>query len=58
MKTLGKVICLLVFCNFSGCSFHDGLFSILGDSYSGGGVTRAEKKIHYDAQVEAWSERN
>lgn len=37
----------------AGCAMSDALFMALGDYYSAGGETRAEKKYHFDRQVEA-----
>jgi hypothetical protein len=44
-------LCLLL---SSGCSvIPDALFSVFGGNYTGGGTTRAQKREHYDRQVEA-----
>ena len=50
----------IALCTVSGCAsldrralLADLLFGALGDFYSGGGESRFEKKLHYDAQIQA-----
>jgi hypothetical protein len=38
---------------FSGCTVSDALFEVFGGHYTGGGTTQAQKREHYDHQIEA-----
>jgi hypothetical protein len=55
MRRFALLVCLLILPACTGCSlFGDFLFGLLGDSaYSGGGVTSADKRDHFDRQVQA-----
>ncbi len=54
MRIKIALTCLFVLPLFTGCAaVPDVLFSVFGDHYTGGGITRVEKKDHYDRQVEA-----
>lgn len=39
-----------------GCAVPDAIFNVLGNSYSGGGLTREEKKYHYERRLRALNE--
>jgi|GEM_PF-4376023 len=45
--------CLFVLTLLTGCAMSDTVFNLFGDHYTGGGTTRAEKRHHYDQQIEA-----
>lgn len=49
------ILCLLILPACTGCSlFGEMLFGLFGDSaYSGGGVSSADKRDHFDRQVQA-----
>lgn len=49
------ILCLLLLPACTGCSLlGETLFSLFGDSaYSGGGVTSADKRDHFERQVQA-----
>ena len=53
MRKLLHITCLLLVSTLTGCAISDVVFSAFGDHYTGGGTTRAEKKYHYDQQIEA-----
>jgi hypothetical protein len=58
MKFARILFGMSVLCFLSGCSMYDGLFSVFGKNYSGGGTTRTEKRADYEAQQEAWQGLN
>ena len=53
MRKTMAITCLIFVSQFTGCAISDVLFSAFGESYTGGGVTRADKELHYNQQVEA-----
>jgi hypothetical protein len=53
MKWLAMVIGWSLWPLLAGCTVSDALFAALGDHYTDGGYTRAEKQYHYNQQVEA-----
>ncbi len=55
MKRSKVLLVVLATLSLSGCTVYEGLFSVFGDSYSGGGTTRAEREADYEAQIERWN---
>ncbi len=53
MRKSAIIIFVLSISMFSGCSMSDLIFGVFRDGYTGGGYTTADKKDHYDRQVEA-----
>ena len=56
MKRLA-LIAIILLTSCTGCALHDALFGVFGGGYSGGGETWAEKRSHYDNQVDGWADR-
>ena len=54
MRKIALLVVLMTIPFVAGCAMSDALFSVFGDYYSDGGTTPAEKKYHYDRQVDAW----
>ncbi len=53
MRKTIAITCFIFVSQLSGCAISDVLFSAFGESYTGGGITRTEKKDHYNQQVKA-----
>ena len=53
MRRIVICVSLSFLMSISGCALPDALFNLLGDHYTGGGTTRAEKEYHFNAQIEA-----
>jgi hypothetical protein len=59
MRRFLLIACLLLLPACSGCAWSDVFFGLFGDSaYSGGGVTAAEKRDHFDRSVSASQDYN
>jgi hypothetical protein len=54
MRRIALLTFIISLLSLSGCTVPEALFSVLGDYYSGGGTTRAEKKYHFDGEIEKW----
>jgi hypothetical protein len=55
MKTFRFLACLFLLPAISGCAMSDAVFAVFGDHYSDGGYTRADRKYHFEQQLEASS---
>ncbi len=53
MRKTMAITCLIFVSQLAGCAISDVLFSAFGESYTGGGISRTEKRDHYNEQVEA-----
>ncbi len=53
MRKTIVITCFIFVSQLTGCAISDVLFSTFGGNYTGGGITRSEKKDHYNQQVEA-----
>lgn len=53
MRKTIAITCIIFVSQLVGCAISDVLFSAFEHNYTGGGITRAEKKDHYNQQVEA-----
>ena len=53
MKRILYAVAFVLMPTLTGCTVSEALFSVFGDHYSGGGLTREEKQYHYKQQVEA-----
>jgi len=49
-------IVLLLLLTLPGCTAYEALFCAFEDAYSGGGSDSLDRRAHYDAEIEKWSE--
>lgn len=54
MRRLAAILAVSFLLATSGCSLHQWVFEALGSHYSEGGVSREERRLHYQQEVEKW----